>query len=107
MLKRAIKRIAISVFLTIMSSCVPSEVTDVVSGSEDCSTGCMAAAAGWPVAYIVDGHGLSPHGAADFIGMVVGADRLVATHALLNCLLWLAAVTAAWAIFAKWRNGAR
>jgi hypothetical protein len=104
MLKRALWLTAISVFLTAMSSCVPTKLIDIVPGSEDCNTGCLAVAAGWPVAYIVDGHGLSPHGSADFVGMLLGIDKLIGTRALLNWLLWFFAIAATCTIFAKWRN---
>jgi len=97
----------ISAFLSILSSCVAGEVIDVVSGSEDCHTGCLAAAAGWPLAYIVDGHGLSPHGSADFIGMLLGLDRLDGLRAVLNWLLWFSIVAAMLAAFTLWRKRTR
>ena len=103
-LKHAAKLVLMSAFLSGVSSCVPGEVIDIVPGSEDCRTGCLADAAGWPVAYIVDGHGLSPHGSADFIGMLFGVDRLDGLRAVLNCLFWLAITAAVWKGFARWRR---
>jgi hypothetical protein len=107
MLKRLIQLTAISVFLTVMSSCVPRKVIDVVPGSGDCDTGCLTAAAGWPFAYIVDGHGLSPYGSAGFIGMLLGLDKLVVEYAVLDCLVWFSAVAAGWRLIAMWRNRVR
>lgn len=106
-LKRAIQWVVISVLLSGVSSCVPGQVIDVVPGSEDCKTGCLAAAAGWPLAYIVDGHGLSPHGSADFIGMLLGIDRFDGSRAVLNWLLWLSMIAAVWVGFASLRNRLR
>jgi hypothetical protein len=106
-LRRIIKLALISAVLSSLSSCVPGEVIDVVPGSEDCHTGCSAAAAGWPLAYIVDGHGLSPHGSADFVGMLLGLDRLDGPRAVLNYLLWSFAVAAMLAAFNFWRNRIR
>jgi hypothetical protein len=106
-LKRLIQITAISVFLSVMSSCVPRKVIDVVPGSVDCDTGCLTAAARWPFAYIVDGHGLSPHGSADFIGMLLGLDKLVFKYAVLDCLIWFSAAAAGWSLIAKWRNRVR
>jgi len=102
--KRTIKLAFISAFLTGFSSCIPGEVIDVVRGSEDCHTGCLAAAAGWPLAYIVDGHGLSPHGSADFVGMLLDLDRLDGSRAILNWLLWSSIVAVMLAVFNIWRN---
>lgn len=106
-LRRAITCALIAAFLSCLSSCVSQKVIDVVPGSEDCHAGCPAAAAGWPVAYIVDGHGLSPHGSADFIGMLLGLDRLDGGRAVLNWMLWLAAIVALATVFIRWRNGRR
>ena len=103
-IKRLGKPMLVSVFMCIVSSCIHGTVVDVVPGSEDCNTGCLAAAAGWPVAYIVDGHGLSPHGSADFIGVLLGLDRLDGLRAAWNWLWWLSAVAAISAAFAFWRN---
>lgn len=94
----------VSAFMSIFSSCIHGQVVDVVPGSEDCNNGCLAAAAGWPVPYIVDGHGLSPHGSADFIGMLFGIDRLDGSRAALNWLWWFSAVVAVLTAFAFWRN---
>jgi hypothetical protein len=102
--KQVIKLALISAVVAGLSSCVPREVIDVVPGSLDCHTGCLAAAAGWPVAYIVDGHGLSPHGSANFIGMLLGLDRLDGARAVLNWLLWCSIVAAMLAAFTFWRN---
>lgn len=101
---RAVTLALVAVFLSGLSSCVPGTVIDVVPGSEDCNTGCLAAAAGWPLAYIVDGHGLSPHGSADFLGLLFGIDRLDGLRTVLNWLLWMLIVTAVSATFALWRK---
>jgi hypothetical protein len=103
-LGRAVKWALISAFVSILSGWVPGEVIDVVPGSEDCHTGCLAAAAGWPLAYIVDGHGLSPHGSADFIGLMFGIDRLDVPRAGLNWLLWLSVLASISAACTLWRN---
>lgn len=79
-----------SVLGTLLSSGVANQVIDVVPGSEDCHAGCNAAAAGWPYPYIVDGHGLSPHGSADLMGLLMGIDRLDPFGLLLNVAAWLA-----------------
>lgn len=106
-LKRVIKLAVLSAFVSSLSSCVPGEVVDVVPASEDCHTGCLAAAAGWPLAYIVDGHGLSPHGSADFIGMLLGLDRLDGSRAVLNWLLWSSIIAALLTARALWRDRIR
>jgi hypothetical protein len=100
-LTRALKLAVVAVFLSAASSCVPGKVIDVVPGSEDCQTGCLAAAAGWPVAYIVDGHGLSPGGSADLVGALLGVDRLDGLRATLNVLLWLSVIAAIRIAFAS------
>lgn len=106
-LKHAAKLVLMSVFLSGVSSCVPGKVIDIVPGSDDCHAGCLADAAGWPLAYIVDGHGLSPHGSADFIGMLLGVDRLDGLRAVFNCLFWLVITAAVWKAFASWRRRLR
>ena len=101
---RVIKVALVAALVSGLSSCIAGKVIDVVRGSEDCDTGCLAAAAGWPIAYVVDGHGLSPHGSADFIGMLLGLDRLDGLRAILNWLLWFCIVAAALAAFTLYRN---
>lgn len=103
-MRRAVTLGLVAAFLSGLSSFVPGEVIDVVPGSEDCATGCVAAAAGWPLAFIVDGHGLSPHGSADFIGLLFGIDRLDGLRAVLNWLLWLFVVVAVSAAPFLWRK---
>ncbi|WP_159695520.1 hypothetical protein [Massilia sp. 9I] len=105
-LKPAVALLLISLSLSLVSSWVPARVIDIVPGSEDCQTGCLAAAAGWPVAYIVDGHGLSPGGSADLIGMLLGLDRLDGPRALGNWLFWLVMAWVVRAGLAAWRGRA-
>ena len=105
-LKRAAALLSISLFLSLLSSWVPARVIDVVPGSEDCHAGCLAAAAGWPLPYIVDGLGLSPGGSADLIGMLLGLDRLDGPRALGNWLLWLFVAGTVSAGVARWRRRA-
>lgn len=102
--KRVINLALLSAFASSLSSCVTGQVIDVVPGTDDCRNGCLAAAAGWPLAYIVDGHGLSPHGSADFIGMLLGLDRLDGLRAVLNWLLWFSMIAAMLAGFTYWRD---
>ena len=95
-----------SVLGTLLSSWVPGQVIDVVPGSEDCHTGCNAAAAGWPYPYIVDGHGLSPHGSADLAGLLIGIDRLDPLGLLLNIGAWLSMLMIPVAAWLAWRSRA-
>lgn len=44
---------------------------------EHCKTGCIAAGAGYPFAYVVDKNYLSPVGSADIAGAIFGVDRIV------------------------------
>ncbi|HEX8614172.1 MAG TPA: hypothetical protein VF800_23080 [Telluria sp.] len=91
---------------TLVSSCVANQVIDVVPGSEDCHAGCKAAAAGWPYPYIVDGHGLSPHGSADLMGLLMGIDRLDLFGVVLNFAAWLAILLIPMAAWLMWRSRA-
>ena len=103
-LKQSLGLASIALVLSPLSICVSGHVIDVVPGSEDCQAGCRAAAAGWPVAFIVDGHGLSPHGSADFLGFVLGLDRLDGMRAMLNWLVWLCIIGVAWTGWSRWRR---
>src|ERR1041385_2431074 len=60
--------------LTLASLYIPATVRLVYPGSEDCTLGCDFVAAGWPLPYLVDGHGLSPQGSVWLIGGLTGED---------------------------------
>lgn len=86
---RFVRALIASVTMTLISSCVPRSVEMVYPGTMDCENGCEFAAGGWPFAYIVDRHGLSPSGSADLLGALVGADMVRWDEMRMTLLFWL------------------
>lgn len=90
----------VALFATLLSSLVPREVNAVIPGSMDCEAGCTFVAAGWPLAYLVDHHGISPGGSVSLVLGFLGDDHLRKADFLLTFLFWLAVLV--WV-----RNGAK
>lgn len=61
-MKKVVLYCLVALLATLLSSIAPREMDAVIPGSEDCQAGCTFVAAGWPLAYLVDHHGISPHG---------------------------------------------
>lgn len=76
--------------LTAASSCAHSRVTMKYSDIDGCVNGCAVAAAGFPVPYIADYPGLSPANSADFVGAVVGVDKIAWPRAAIAFVFWTA-----------------
>ncbi|MDR7295531.1 hypothetical protein J2X16_000852 [Pelomonas aquatica] len=88
MLSQACGTAIASLAMTLLSSCVPRTVELVYPGSTDCHSGCQFVAGGWPFAYVVDAHGLSPSGSADLLGAVLGNDLLRVDQLLMTLVFW-------------------
>jgi len=88
-MKKTIAYCLLALLATLLSSLVPREVNAVIPGSEDCQAGCTFVAAGWPLAYLVDGHGLSPGGSVSLIMGLTGDDQIRTAEFLLTFLFWL------------------
>lgn len=85
---RFARALVASVVMTLLSSCVPRSVVVVYPGTMDCDNGCEFVAGGWPFAYVVDGHGVSPSGSADLLGAFLGDDVLRWSEMLMTFLFW-------------------
>jgi hypothetical protein len=87
-LSQVCRTVIASLAMTLLSSCVPRTVERVYPGSTDCHSGCQFVAGGWPFAYVVDAHGLSPSGSADLFGAVLGNDLLRVDQLLMTLVFW-------------------
>jgi len=95
-MKKILFHLFVAMVATLISSLVPREVVALIPGSEDCVKGCIFVAGGWPVAYLVDHHGISPHGSVSLIMGVVGADHIRTPEFLLTFMFWLMVSVVLW-----------
>ena len=103
-MKKILAHVFLAFVATLASSLVPREVFAVIPGSEDCVQGCTFVAAGWPFAYLVDAHGLSPGGSVSLLGGLIGADHIRHTKFLLTLMFWLTVSVLAWHGLRRWRQ---
>jgi hypothetical protein len=89
-MKKSIVYCLVALLATLLSSLVPREVNAVIPGSEDCEAGCTFVAAGWPLAYLVDHHGISPRNSVSLVLGLTGEDHIRMFDFLLTFLFWLA-----------------
>jgi hypothetical protein len=95
-MKKILLYLFVAMVATLLSSLVPREVVAQIPGSEDCVKGCTFVAGGWPVAYLVDHHGISPHGSVSLIMGLVGADHIRTPEFLLTFMYWLIVSIVLW-----------
>lgn len=95
-MKKILAHVLLALVATLASSLVPREVFALIPGSEDCVQGCMFVAGGWPLAYLVDHHGISPHGSVSLVEGLMGVDHIRHTDFLLTLMFWLTASVLAW-----------
>lgn len=89
MIKRVTQHLCIALAITLLSSAFPYEVLQVREGSDYCSKGCWAVAAGWPITYLVDGYGKSPSGSVHLLMGITGDDDLLIGRMSIDVLIWL------------------
>jgi hypothetical protein len=83
------KVLVASAVVTLLSSCVPRTVELIYPGTMDCDKGCQFVAGGWPFAYVVDAHGLSPAGSVDLIGALLSEDLLRVDMLFMTFTFWV------------------
>lgn len=105
-MKKIILYCLAALFATLLSSLVPREVNAVIPGSEDCQAGCAFVAAGWPLAYLVDHHGISPRGSVSLVGGFIGVDHIRKSDFLLTFLFWLSVSVCVHAGMKRWQTRA-
>ena len=89
-MKKVVAYCLVALFATLLSSLVPRKVDAVIPGSMNCESGCTFVAAGWPLAYLVDHHGISPQGSVSLILGFLGDDHIRKADFLLTFVFWLA-----------------
>lgn len=92
-----------ALFTTLLSSLVPREVDAVIPGSEDCEAGCTFVAAGWPLAYLVDHHGISPRNSVSLVLGFTGDDHIRKSDFLLTFVFWLVVLVCVHKGMKRWR----
>ena len=102
-MKKIIVYCLVALFATLLSSLVPRKVDVVIPGSMDCETGCTFVAAGWPLAYLVDHHGISPHGSVSLVLGFLGDDHIRKADFLLTFLFWLAVLACVRSGTKRWK----
>ena len=102
-MKKIISYFFVALLATLFSSLVPREVNAVIPGSEDCEAGCTFVAAGWPMAYLVDHHGISPHGSVSLVEGFIGVDHLRKSGFLLTLLFWFVILACILNVMKRWR----
>ncbi|MFC5462637.1 hypothetical protein [Massilia niabensis] len=95
-MKNIFLHLFVAMMAALISSLVPREVVALIPGSEDCVQGCTFVAGGWPVAYLVDHHGISPVGSVSLIMGFVGADHIRTPEFLLTFMFWLMVSVVLW-----------
>jgi len=84
--------------LTILSSMVHG--TYMIDCERDDPAPCVQVAAGFPLLYLVDHHGLSPGGRVDLLGGLIGEDILIGRNFWADVLVWWIAVLVFWSTLA-------
>lgn len=82
--------VALGLLLTLLSTAAPRTVAMTYPDIMGCEQSCEVAAAGFPVAFIVDYPGLSPVGSADLAGALLGLDRTLWDRAAVAYVFWTA-----------------
>jgi hypothetical protein len=103
-MKKVLAHVCLALVATLASSLVPREVFALIPGSEDCVQGCMFVAGGWPLAYLVDHHGISPVGSVSLLMGLTGDDHVRTTGFWLNFIFWLTVSVVAWNGLRRWRQ---
>jgi len=103
-MKKIVVYCLVAVFATLLSSLVPREVSAIIPGSMDCEAGCTFVAAGWPWAYLVDHHGISPHGSVSLVLGFLGDDYISNADFLLSFLFWLTVLVCVGNGMKRWRS---
>lgn len=95
---------ALALAIALASCLVPREVVLSIPGSLDCVQGCSFAAAGWPLPWLVDHHGISPRGSVSLIDGLLGVDHIRLPAFLLTFGFWLAITGAIGYGWRRWRS---
>ena len=103
-MKKIIGYCLVALFATLLSSLVPRKVDAVIPGSMDCETSCTFVAAGWPLAYLVDHHGISPRGSVSLVLGFLGEDHIRQADFLLTFLFWLAVLVCVRNGMKRWKT---
>jgi hypothetical protein len=91
--------VLLAIAATLATSTVQQTTLARYADIEACVTGCEAAAAGWPLPYLVDYPGLSPANEASLAGALMGVDRWRYEALAVDIALWallFAIVVALW-----------
>ena len=87
---KSVVAICLAAFLTASTSAVETRVIATYPDIMGCESACFVAAAGWPLAYIVDYPGLSPVGSVSLTGAVLGLDKTWLPELGISFAFWLA-----------------
>ncbi len=83
---------------TLASSVIDGRVIAVHSDIMGCEAGCVTAAGGWPLPYLVDYPGISPVGSVSLSDALLGLDKIRPAALALTFVFWLcASATLVWA----------
>ncbi len=94
--------IGLAALLTASTSAVETRVIATYPEIMGCESACLVAAAGWPLAYIVDYPGLSPVGSVSLTGAVLELDKTLLPELGISFTFWLA--LSGLAIWHFWRR---
>ena len=103
-MKKIILYCLVALFATLLSSLIPRKVDAVIPGSMDCETRSTFVAAGWPLEYLVDHHGISPRGSVSLILGFLGDDHIRKADFFLTFLFWLAVLVSVRNGMKRWRT---
>jgi hypothetical protein len=80
-----------AIIATLASSVVGGTVSATYPDIMGCESGCMVAAGGWPVPYLVDYPGISPVGSVALTDALLGIDTIRPAGLAATFVFWLAA----------------
>jgi hypothetical protein len=98
---------SVGVVATLASSLVPGSSVAHDPEIMGCEEGCVVAAGGWPLPYLVDYPAISPVGSVSLVNALIGIDRIETMPLLVSFGLWLALAAAVVVLLRSYRTGTR